>query len=286
MRPDRLHQHAGGVGGDTEGRGERLLPGRVHDRRAAGRPRILDPPAHGAAIDGASVAGEAVLDAEQRHALSVLEHDDVREQRRRRERTRERLGRHRRGVDRGLAVRAEDLILDPRQDQAPHAATLVGELAALLEVDARRLALLDQLLVERVGDLDALLFERQLAQVAPAGRLALLLALLVVVAVSVRRRVRWLVAERARERVELTQLGRELDLQLRGIDALGLGDEDASLEQLELLPQPCVRGAELIALLGQHFRHLRANGHALRSRARRRERRPLSSRARPSRANR
>ena len=123
------------------------------------------------------------------------------------------------------------------------------------------LALLDQLLVERVGDLDALLFERQLAQVAPAGG-ALLLVLLVVVAVSVRRRVRWLVDERACERVELTQLGRELDLQLRGIDALGLGDEDASLEQLELLPQPCVRGAELIALLGQR-RYLRVGNGQL-----------------------
>ena len=101
-----LHEHAGGVGGDAEGGGERLLLRRVHHRRAAGGAGILDPPAHGAAIDGAAIAREAVLDAEQRHALAVLEHDDVREQRRRRERTREGLGRHRRGVDRRLAVGA------------------------------------------------------------------------------------------------------------------------------------------------------------------------------------
>ena len=95
-----------------------------------------------------------------------------------------RLRRHRRGVDRGLAVLADDLVLDARENDAPHAAALESELAALLEVDPRRLASSDELLVERVGDLDALLFERQLLEIAPAGG-PLLLLLLVVVALVV-----------------------------------------------------------------------------------------------------
>jgi hypothetical protein len=109
----------------------------------------------------------------------------------------------------------------------------------------------DQLFVERVGDLDALLFERQRLEVAAASRLLLRPLLLLVLAVLVGRRVGRRDRERAGERVELAELLGELHLELRGVDALGLGDEDASLEHLELDAQALVRGTELIALPGE-----------------------------------
>ena len=276
MRANGLYEHAGGVGGNAEGGGERLLSRGVHNRRAAGGAGILDPPAHRAAIDWAAVAREAVLDPEQWHALAVLEHDDVREQGRRGERAGEGLRRHRRGVDRGLAVVTDDLVLDPREDDAPHAAPLVGELAALLGGDAHRLAFKHELLVERIDNLDALLLERQLLEIAPAG--GPLFSILLVVALVVGR-----VRRLARERVELAKLLGELDLELRGVDALGFRNEDAALQELELFAQPRVRGTELVALFG-HGRELRLELDDARCecrvrRRRRRRRRLLAHRA-------
>ncbi len=45
------------------------------------------------------------------------------------------------------------------------------------------------------------------------------------------------------ERVELLLGGLELQLKLRRVNPLGLGDEDTALEQLELLHQLAVRFA-------------------------------------------
>jgi hypothetical protein len=49
--------------------------------------------------------------------------------------------------------------------------------------------------------------------------------------------------KRACERIELPQLRGKLDLELLGVYALRLGDEQPTLEQLELLTQPLVRCA-------------------------------------------
>src|SRR5262249_10346871 len=154
--------------------------------------------------------------------------DHMGEQRRRGERAREALGRHGRGLDDRLAAGVGGAVLDARDDQAAHTAALPGEPAALFEADTLGLALGDELVEERVGDLDALLFERELLQVATAGRLARL---------ALRRRCaarlgcwRWRLAAEAIERGER---GGELQLQLRRVDALGLGHEDAPAQQLE-----------------------------------------------------
>jgi len=119
----------------------------------------------------------------------------------------------------------------------------VGKLAALLEVDALGESLVDQLFVDRIGELDALLFERQLLEVAaPRG-----LAFRLVVGRGAGRcrgvvgpTVVLVLRQRASERVELAQLLGELHLELRGVDPLRLRDEDASLEHLELEAQTLV----------------------------------------------
>jgi hypothetical protein len=82
-------------------------------------PRILDPPAHRAAVDRASIAREAVLDAKQRHAHAVLAHDDVGEQRGGGERSREHLRRHRGRLDARFALGVDDLVFHARDDQTP-----------------------------------------------------------------------------------------------------------------------------------------------------------------------
>jgi hypothetical protein len=169
-----------------------------------------------------ALALEAVLDAEERQTVAVLVDRHPRQQRRRRHRAREGLFGHRRGLDVGLTVAAHRPVLHARYDQAPQAALLVGELRALLETDALGLAVSDQLLEERVGDLEPFLGERHLGEVAPAGGLRLLARRLVTFG---GRRL-----GRLSDAIELGQLDRELELELGGIDALGFGEEDAAFE--------------------------------------------------------
>ncbi len=119
VRANRLHEHTRGVGGDAEGRAQRVLFHGVHDGGAEGRAHVLDPAAHRAAVDGAALASEFVFDAKERKAHSELTHHDVREQRRRRERARERLLRHRRGRHLGGAVLGDELVLGARHDEPP-----------------------------------------------------------------------------------------------------------------------------------------------------------------------
>ena len=71
----------------------------------------------------------------------------------------------------------------------------------------------DELFVERIGDLDALFLERQILEIASAGRRALLL--LRIVAVVGLGAVFVVLVERAGELVELAELLRELHLELR-----------------------------------------------------------------------
>ena len=54
--------------------------------------------------------------------------------------------------------------------------------------------------------------------------------------------------------VERGESGRELHLELAGVNALGGGHEDAPLQEFELEAQPLVRGAQVIALL-REFGH-------------------------------
>jgi hypothetical protein len=57
-------------------------------------------------------------------------------------------------------------------------------------------------------------------------------------------------AELPSERVELLLCLLELELELRCINSLRLGDEDAAFEQLELLHQLSIRPTQVIALAG------------------------------------
>src|ERR1700677_4605162 len=89
-----------------------------------------------------------------------------------------------------------------RQDYATQTAALVAELVALLDADALGLALGDELLVGRIGELDPLFDEWQLLQIAAPRRPFLLIPRVAVVAVL----VGIVILERAGERIELTEL--------------------------------------------------------------------------------
>jgi hypothetical protein len=175
------------------------------------------------------------------------------EQRGGRQRAREGLRRHRRGIDARLAIGVDELVFHSRDNQATQAAALVGKLAAFLEGDALGETLFDELVVDRIGQLDALLLERQILEIAPAGGLGFCL-----VGSSRRRRGRIVclrlvvaIGLGSGERVELAELFGKLHLELRGVDALGLRHEDASFEHPQLQAQSLVRSAKLIALVNQ-----------------------------------
>jgi hypothetical protein len=110
----------------------------------------------------------------EREPVAELVGDDVREERRRRERAGEALRRHRRGLDQRVAVHVDHPVLRPCVDEHPGAAPLPGDLAALLEVEPLGLPLGHELLEDRIEGLDPHDRELQVAQIAPAGGLALL----------------------------------------------------------------------------------------------------------------
>lgn len=156
------------------------------------------------------------------------------------------LGRHLRGVHRGLSRLCRQQVLDPSHDDTPESTALVTELRALFETDALGLALGEKLFVERVRNLDALFFKRKRAQITtPRGFTPLLLV------VGLARVVRLLVFagfERAGESIERAQLVFELELELRRVDALGLRDEQPTLEKLELDTKSRVRCPKIVSL--------------------------------------
>jgi hypothetical protein len=96
----------------------------------------------------------------------------------------------------------------------------------------------------RVGDLDALFFERERAQIATASAaIVRALAARLSVACGCLIRLGFVVsdAQRARQRIELAYLLRVLQLELLGVvGAFGFGDEQPALEQLQFLAQSLV----------------------------------------------
>ncbi len=246
------------VRGDAE-RGLEGMPLGGECHTAHGHAEVLHPPAHRAAIEVEALAREALLLTIQRQPVAVLVDGDLRQQRRRGQKPRERPRRHRRGGDR-LARDALDAVLGACDDDAHGAGLAPAELDRLLEADALGLAF------ERgVEQLVALLGERQRAHVAPPLGFGL---------GSVRLRGRrggWRrggrlgrvgrgrgrvgrgrgrgIAELVGERVELRLLLGELQLELPRVDALGRGHEDALAEQLEL-EQGLVIGGEQPRMVG------------------------------------
>jgi hypothetical protein len=178
----------------------------------------------------------------------------VRAKRRRGHGAGQHLCRHRGGDHIGVALSVDGLVTNPRNDHTPLAAALVRELGRFIEAVTHDFAFGDEFLQMRVWDLDALLFEGQIAQVAPTGA-GVVLALATGFAIggidfgvggclaSVVLFV-WLLvgdAERACNLVELSQLLGKLNLELLGIGALRLGNEESALEEVELLAQALVR---------------------------------------------
>lgn len=165
----RLHQDAGGVGRDAEGGCHRVFAHGLDDGGAERGAAVLEPAAHGAAVERHPEAGEPVLLTIERQAVTMLVDDDARDQRHGRERARQHLGRQRRGDDRGRLGRLGDgvwqSVLDARDDEATQPAALIGELVRLLAVDALGLALQGERLELGVRDLDAVFDQLELAQV-------------------------------------------------------------------------------------------------------------------------
>ena len=222
------------------------------DGGAQGAAEIVGPATHGATVDGAALAGEDGFEAVERQAVAVFGDEDVCEQRRRGQAAFKEFGRDRGDLDFSHAVGVRETVLGSRDDQNAHALATPGEPRGLLEAGAGGLARCDELFEEWVGQLQPLLVEIELPDIAPtafgvaglgggswtarplaAGRRGLLV---------VRR------AGGAGEPVELGEFGRELQLELRCVHALGLGHEDALLEQLQLDPSHLKGRAEAIAL--------------------------------------
>ena len=96
----------------------------------------------------------------------------VREQRRRGQRAREALGRHRRGLDVVSPWASTARYFTRAMTRRRRPPRFHASLQLSSKPDALGLALGDELLEERVGDLDALFLEGNVAQVAPARGLA------------------------------------------------------------------------------------------------------------------
>ena len=232
-----LHEHAGSVGRDTERVGERVLAHRGDHGGADRHAEIFEPAAHRAAIDACTESREAVFLAMERQSVAELVARDVREQRRCRERARDQLPRKLGGGDRrGIAV--ADLVLDARDHEADVARASPHQLVAVFGTDALR-----GTLEREVGELDALLGQVQLGE--PTTTLGPRLALAARGGVVVGIRGAW---QSAGERIELTQLRRELQLELLRIDALSLCDHEAPARELDLKLQVVVARAQSITL--------------------------------------
>lgn len=146
-------------------------------------------------------------------------------------------------------------VLGPGQEQTLVAAALEGEPVALLKAKELGAALLDPRIQGRVAQLDALL--RQVVQVGEvtAARRTRLAGL------GLRWwRDRWKGAlgcvlvrgqERSLQRLQGSLGVSKLQLELGRADALGLGDEEAPLEQLHFQLQLLVGAAEPVALPGE-----------------------------------
>ena len=240
---DGLDEHAGGVGGDTECVRERVVAHGGHDRRADRTAELLEPAAHRAAIDARAEPRETIFLAMERQPVAELVGRDVREQRRRGERARDQLTRDLGGRDRG-GITGADLVLDARDDEPHVPGAAPHQLVVVLGADA-----LGAALERRIGQLDALLGHIELGQATPARGLRgpLLLAPRRVGRVA-DVRIGHTAGLEAGEPIELAELGGELELELRGVDALGLGDDKPAAHDLDLELEVTVALAQAITL--------------------------------------
>jgi hypothetical protein len=126
-------------------------------------------------------------------------------------------------------------------DDADVAPALPAEPGALLVADPLGLAAGDERLEQRVREFDSLLGKLRRAEVAPSGRRGAALRAFGARPAD-RRSLRFLelAGELPVELRELRHLPREFQLELLGVHALGLGDEDPLPEELQLEAQTLV----------------------------------------------
>ena len=238
-RADRLDKYAGCVGRNAERVGQRVSAHRGNDGRADRHAEILEPTRHRPAVVRCAEAREAIFLPVQRQAIAQLVARDMREQRRRRETAREQLRRSLGGGER-VGIAAADLVLDTRDAEPDAASAAPHQLVRILGTGAGSRAF------ERgIRQLDALLGQVEVGELAAARRPLLGLAgrpRVRVVSLIVGTR------QAPREQVELVQLGRELELDLLRVDALGLGDHESAPRDLDLELQMAIALTQAIAL--------------------------------------
>lgn len=134
------------------------------------------------------------------------------------------------------AIAADRLILHTRDDQTTQAAPFVGQLGTLLEARSGGLPLGNEGLEERVWDLHAIQRQVQLRnRASPTRRLSRGRRLFRGTTRVDRRGVAFLRWQLLLQGVERFGLLLELQLELRRVYPLGLGDEEPALQKGELL---------------------------------------------------
>lgn len=207
-------------------------------------------------VDRDAFAPEGVFEPEQRHPFADVLHDDVRRERRRDDRPRQHLVRHDRGDHVRVAFGIEGLVANASNHEAHLGRALVAEFVRILEAVAHHLPIGNKLFEMGVRKLDTLFLKRELLEVVATGA-TIAGAAASPLAISRRPVIGLLLialrnAQRAGQRVELTQFRFELDPKLLlVIRALRLRDKDAALEKLQLYAQSLVRRSQVVALLLQ-----------------------------------
>ena len=123
----------------------------------------LLPARQGSAVNPNAVASERIFDPKQRHAFADVLHDDVRDQRRCSNRAGDDLVGHGRWNHVGVALGVDRLVPHACDHDAHLRRPPMAELAGFVEAVAFDLAFSDELLKVRVGNLDTLFLQRQLA---------------------------------------------------------------------------------------------------------------------------
>ena len=244
----RLDGHARRVGRQAERRRDRLLARRLDD--AAERcPDVLGVAPHRRAIEREPLGGAVLFVPVERHSEHVLHGQEPRDHRRRehaarRDLPRKRCGhrpellrvRHVRGPPIGSVGRVVD---DARDDESTVAATLVRDARAFVGADAVRLAL-----ELGIGELDANDRKQACLEIASTRRrISGPLPPLLLIYLVGRRRVGGsrIAARRVEDLLDRLRLREEpVEGELRVGDivkALGLRDNEAPLEQMQLLEQ-------------------------------------------------
>ena len=230
-----LNADPGGVRRDAEGSENGVLLHGDDDATEPG-PTAVDPASECAAVDWDADAPEALFDPEERQPVTEFLCDYMSKERRCRERATHEGRRNGGHLAFTNAITADSLILHTRDDQTTQTASFVGQLGTLLEARSGGLPLGNEGLEERVWDLDAIERQVQLRNRAsstrrlPRGR-----RLLRGTTRVDRRDVAFLGWQLPLQGVERFGLLLELQLELRRVYPLGLGDEEPLLQKSEFL---------------------------------------------------